>query len=261
MFIAMDKIEMKPVQHNVKIGDQCGNQKANITEDSLFMLDGEPVGFYIKNVNGKLKQLLGIANKEFRSDNVPKSEMRRSSGMVNKENEVLQYSTIIGSVPSKPNMRRPYKSISSVHQHKKANTFIKAMIMMIKESEGLIKKHLPKIYKKQKEVIKENVAKQWQFSDLYTSSISNYNISSAYHRDNGNLKDTVNVIFSKRFDSVGGYLNVPDYDMTIECADNSMICYPAWKNVHGVTPIHPKSSNGYRNTLIFYPLKGFQAHA
>ena len=246
----MDKIEMKPVEHSIKIGDQCGNKKANITEDSLFMLDGEPVGFYIKSVQGKMKQLLNIANKEFRSDNVPKSEMRRS-------NDVRQYSTILGSVPSKPNMRRPYPSISSVHQKNTARQFIKAMMMLIRESEVLIKKHLPKVYKKQKEVIKENVAKNWQFSDLYTSSISNYNISAAYHRDTGNLKDTVNVIFSKRFDSEGGYLNVPDYDVTIECADNSMICYPAWKNVHGVTPIIPNSEGGYRNSLIFYPLKGF----
>ena len=203
MFIAMDKIEMKPVHHNVKIGDQCGNKKANITEDSLFILDGEPVGFYIKSVNGKIRQLLEISNKDFRSDNVPKSVMGRTSGQKN-GTMVKQYSTILGSVLPRPQNRRPYPSISSVHQHKKANTFIKAMIMMIKESEGLIKKHLPKIYKKQKEVIKENVSKNWQLSDMYTSSISNYNISAAYHRDNGNLKDTVNVIFSKRFDSVGG---------------------------------------------------------
>ena len=51
----MDKVEMKPVQHNVKVGDKCGNKTANITEDSLFMLGGEPVGFYIKSVQGKMK--------------------------------------------------------------------------------------------------------------------------------------------------------------------------------------------------------------
>ena len=73
----MNKIEMKPVEHSIKVGDQCGNKTANITEDSLFMLDNEPVGFYIKNVEGKMKQLLNIANKEFRSDNVPKANMSR----------------------------------------------------------------------------------------------------------------------------------------------------------------------------------------
>jgi len=246
----MNIVEMKLVEHNVKVGQKCGNKTANITEDSLFLIDGEPVGFYIKSVQGKMKQLLNIANKEFRSDNVPKSNMIRASG-------VEQYSTIIGGIVPKPQYKRPYPSISSVHQKNTAKQFIKAMMLLIRESESLIKKHLPKVYKKQKEVIKGNVAKNWQFSDLYTSSISNYNISAAYHRDTGNLKDTVNVIFSKRFDSEGGYLSVPDYDVTIECADNSMICYPAWKNVHGVTPIIPNSEGGYRNSLIFYPLKGF----
>jgi len=166
----MDKVEIKPVEHSIKIGDQCGNKTANITEDSLFMLDGEPVGFYIKSVKGKMKQLLNIANKEFRSDNVPKSEMRRS-------NDVRQYSTILGSVPSKPNMRRPYPSISSVHQKKTAKQFIKAMMLLIRESETLIKKHLPKIYKKQKEVIRENVAKNWQFSNSTSSKTCTFGLT------------------------------------------------------------------------------------
>ena len=66
---------------------------------------------------------------------------------------------------------------------------------------------------------------------------------------------------TKRFDSVGGYLHVPDYNATVECADNSLLVYPAYRNVHGVTPIHAKSVNGYRNSLIFYALKGFEAYA
>jgi hypothetical protein len=32
----------------------------------------------------------------------------------------------------------------------------------------------------------------------------------------------------------------------------------AWKNVHGVTPIVPTSKDGYRNSLVFYPLKAFK---
>jgi len=51
---------------------------------------------------------------------------------------------------------------------------------------------------------------------------------------------------------------VPDYGATFEQADNSMLVYPAWRNVHGVTPIIPTSDDGYRNSLIFYPLKAFK---
>ena len=250
MYIAMIEIEIRPVDHNVKIGELCGNKQANITEDTLFIVDNVPVGFYIKSVEGAMKQLLNIANKEFRSDSVPKIELERANG-------VCQYSTILGSVPPSPRMRRNYSSISSVHQKVTARQFIKAMMLLCRGAEPLMQKYLPEIYSKQKEVIKENVPKKWQFSELFTSSISNYNISAPYHRDTGNLKDTVNCIFTKRFDSTGGYLNVPDYDVTIECGDNSLLCYPAWRNVHGVTPIQIQSSEGYRNSLIFYPLKGF----
>ena len=170
---------------------------------------------------------------------------------------VEQYSTVIGSMQPKPHMKRPYPSMSSVHQGKKAQIFIKAMYLLAKESSLFIKKYLPNIYEKQKEIILQNVEKQWQFTELFTSSISNYNISASYHKDTGNLKDTVNAIYTKRFNSVGGYLNIPDYNITIECSNNSMTCYPAWKNIHGVTPIRPNTEGGYRNSLIFYPLKGF----
>jgi len=37
----------------------------------------------------------------------------------------------------------------------------------------------------------------------------------------------------------------------------SMLVYPAWRNLHGVTPITPTHDGGYRNSLIFYPLKAF----
>ena len=106
--------------------------------------------------------------------------------------------------------------------------------------------------------MEDNTAKRWRFSDLYTSSISNYNISAPFHRDTGNIEGAVNVIITKRHNSKGGSLNVPDYNATFEQADNSMLVYPAWKNIHGVTPIKPMQENGYRNSLIFYPLKAFK---
>ena len=44
----MKHIELKQVEHNTKIGDVCGHIEPNITEDTLFLHDGEPIGFYIK---------------------------------------------------------------------------------------------------------------------------------------------------------------------------------------------------------------------
>ena len=152
--------------------------------------------------------------------------------------------------------RRHYENRSSVHSVKSAQTFIKAMLLLAKESEQLIKEIIPEQYEKQVELFKQ-VPDQWKFANLFTSSISNYNISAPFHRDTGNIVGAVNVIICKKHNAKGGDLHVPDYNATIGQQDNSILVYPAWRNVHGVTPIIPTHEGGYRNSLIFYPLKAF----
>ena len=262
--------KLNQVEHTKKIGKDCPYYEPNVKEDCLLEVDGEIIGFYINDVskyNERLKLLIDVANKEFRSDNVPKSILDRMStvqlsaiGMKRKDAReigVSQYSTILGSIPPKPVMRRPYPNISSVHRDKKAQTFIKAMWGACLEAEKVIKKVAPHLHKNQVELF-EDVDKKWRFGNMFTSSISNFNIAAPFHRDTGNIEGTVNVILTKRHNANGGCLNVPDYNVTFEQADNSMLVYPAWKNMHGVTPIKPISEDGYRNSLIFYPLKAFK---
>jgi hypothetical protein len=255
----------------VRIGDRCEQIKPNVFEDCILQEGEEVIGFYINDLSKyspKMINLLNIANTEFRSKNVPKSLLERSDvfqavyrdGKTRREakkTQTIQYSTIIGSIPPKPHMMRPYASRSSVHAVDSAQAFIKSMLMLAKESEGLLKKILPNQYETQKKEL-SSVDKKWKFAELFTSSISNFNISAPYHRDNGNVKNSVNVILTKRKNSIGGCLHVPDYDATFEQADNSMLVYPAWRNVHAVTPIAISHDNGYRNSFIFYALKAFQ---
>lgn len=256
MYSVMQKIELKHREHSTKIGDKAVPIEPNITEDCVFYEGGEAIGFFLRRMPEKAVKLAEIANKEFRGDNVPKSIMNRTSGEQGHTQKVKQFSTIIGAVPPRPHMKRPYPSLSSVHQVKSAKTFIKAMLLLARESEKLMKEILPEQYQRQKKLF-EAVPDQWKFGNLFTSSISNYNISAPYHRDTGNIVGAVNVIITKRRNSRGGNLHVPDYDATIDQCDNSILVYPAWKNVHGVTPIEPTFEGGYRNSLIFYPLKAF----
>jgi hypothetical protein len=261
----MKRIDLIKVEHNVKIGDKCAYIEPNVTEDSIFYADGEAIGFYLTKMPEKMCKLADLANKELRSNNVPKTEMSRGP-QGNKKDKlerlkigkelVVQFSAILGGVPPKPHMRRPYATISSVHGVKTAETFIKAMLLLAKESEQLIKEVLPMQYAKQVELFKD-VPEKWRFANLFTSSISNYNISAPFHRDTGNIVGAVNVIICKKFNSKGGDLHIPDYGATIGQQDNSILVYPAWRNVHGVTPILPTLEGGYRNSLVFYPLKAF----
>jgi len=256
-------LELK--QHEVKMGQECPYYEPNITEDTLFMYQNKAVGFYLKKVEGKIAKLLEIANKELLSDRVPKSDMKRAptdgfdekTGKYKYKNIVIQQSTIIGSIPPKPHMKRPYAGISSVHQVKTATNFIKAMLLIEKEGEKLLKEIMPEQYEMQKKILSKTDPK-WRFGNLFTSSISNFNINANYHRDTGNLQNTVNFIFTKRQNSTGGSLNVPDFGITVEQADNSLLVYPAWQNIHGVTPIIPTGEGGFRNSLVFYPLKAFE---
>ena len=264
----MKRIDLIKVEHNRKIGETCEYIDPHVTEDCIFYADGQPIGFYLTKMPEKMCKLADLANAEFQSKNVPKSLLERSDVMANvyklgmtraeaKAKGTVQMSSIIGSIPPKPHMMRPYASISIVHSEKKAQTFIKAMLLLAKESEQLIKELLPKQYEQQIELFKE-VPDKWKFGNLFTSSISNYNISAPFHRDTGNIVGAVNVIICKKHNSKGGDLHVPDYNATIGQQDNSILVYPAWRNVHGVTPIIPTFEGGYRNSLVFYPLKAFK---
>jgi len=71
------------------------------------------------------------------------------------------------------------------------------------------------------------------------------------------VKGALNVIITKRKNSTGGNLYIPDYETTLNSADNSMLVYPAWRNMHGVTPIIPTHKGGYRNSLVWYALDSF----
>lgn len=259
----MKRVELIPIEHNHKIGDAPSEREPNLTEDTLFIENGEVIGFYIRDVkkySEKLDTYLAIANAEFRSKNVPKAVLSRSTA-INARREggkgVEQYSTILGSVPPKPHMRRAYPTMSSVHGVKTAQTFVKAMYLTCIHAERIIEKIAPNIYLTQKDIISDKVDEKWRFGNLFTSSISNFNISAPLHIDSANIRECVNVILTKRSDSKGGNLYLPDYDITIDNCDNSLIVYPAWKSMHGVTPIVPMKEGGYRNSLIFYPLRAF----
>lgn len=268
----MKEIHLEKIPNDVKVGDKCGVIEPNITEDCILVEDGETIGFYLSDIgkyNQKAKDLANIADKELRTKNVPKTVMNRGPkgsklDQIRRKRDgieiVEQYSTILGGVPPKPHMRRNYPSISSVHSVKTAKNYIKAMILLGKECEKIIQEIMPEQYEKQKKLIEQNCPKDYRLTDLFTSSISNYNIAVDYHIDRANLVGCVNAIVAKRKNSEGGNTTVPDYGATFASLDNSLLVYPAWRNIHGVTPIIKHAENGYRNTLVFYPLASFKKY-
>lgn len=265
----MIKLQMQKVEHSRKIGSRCEYIEPNVKESCYLYEGDELVGAYISDVKKdypKLASVMSIANAEFLSDRVPKTLLERAdvmakvqAGMTRAEAKkagTVQYSTIIGSIPPKPLMRRAYPNRSSVHAVKSAKTFIKAMLMSAKEMSLVMGELMPEHLKGQLEAV-SGVDDKWKFGDLFTSSISNFNISAPFHRDTANIKQTLNAIYTHRHNSNGGCLYVPDYDACFEMPTDSLLLYPAWRNVHAVTPIEPTHEGGYRNSLVFYALSGF----
>lgn len=260
----MKELLLTKGDHTIKKGSKCPQKTPNVREDVLFCdaETGKPIGFYMRKMPAKMRKLATLADFELRSERVPKQNMDRKRPVGVDANGkrvyevVTQYSTIIGSVPKKPHMRREYHTKSSVHGHATANNFVKAMLMLANESEKLIKDVMPGQYAAQVKAL-EPVPQKWKFGKLFTSSISNYNISAPYHQDHANILNTCNVIITKRRNSKGGNLHIPDYNATIDQCDDSILVYPAWRNMHGVTPIEELHPGGYRNSLVFYALKAF----
>lgn len=265
----MKIINLDPISHDFKPGKHCPYTEPTVLEDCIFMEGGEIIGFFMRSMPLKMSKLADLANAELRTDRVPKEMLKRSDVMTQSRKlgltqmalmktgiATFQYSTIIGSIPPKKHMRRHTPTHSTVHGNESAQTFIKAMWRLAIESENLIKEMAPNIWERQTNLFKE-INPLWRFGNIFTSSISNYNISAPYHRDVLNLEGCVNVIITKRLNSKGGNLNIPDYGATVDQCDNSILVYPAWKSLHGVTPIIPTHEGGYRNSLVFYPLRAF----
>ena len=265
-------LQLQSAEHDARVSTPCPDYTPNVKEDCLLMDGEELIGLYIANVNDydlKLGAALHVANAELRSGRVPLNRLDRTSAIdlgcktgkglaaLAKEGAAIQQvSAQLGSIPPNPRLRRVHPGYASTHTSATAKTFVKAMLGCAEKGMELLNQVAPTLHEQQLKAI-EGVPEKWRFGKHFTSSISNFNGSVAYHRDTRNVIGSLNFIYCKRANSRGGCLNVPDYGATFEQPDNSLLIYPAWRNVHGVTPITTHENGGYRNTLIFYSLDYF----
>ena len=255
-------VRLKPVTSPLKMGDTTPDLQPNVTESCILLdPDGTEVGLFLKELPKDLINLVTIADQELRSDRVPKETMERvTPDGPGKWIRRKQYSTILGSCAPRPHLRMPYPRRSQVHSSKTAGTFIKAMLKAGKLCMGLVNHYIPNVHSHHLARVKERLPEKWRFASHFSSTISNCNIAAPIHQDNANIKGAINLIITKRQNSKGGNLHVPDYDATFDQTNNSLLVYPAWRNRHGVTPIIPTHQGGYRNSHVWYALDSFANH-
>ena len=258
-------LTLQPKAPKLKIGDTCPTLQPNVTESCILAdPDGTQVGLFIKQLPDDLRNLVNIADHEVNSTRVPKTMMDRKRplppGPDGKRRYLVisQYSAILGSVPPKPHMSTGVRhTVLLSTAAKTAGTFVKAMHKAGITAYQLVQELAPEVTQLHSSKVQARVPEKWRFAKHFSSTISNCNIAAPIHQDHANVKGAINIIITKRRNSTGGNLHVPDYDATFDQTDGSMLVYPAWRNCHGVTPIVPTHQGGYRNSHVWYALDSF----
>lgn len=105
----------------------------------------------------------------------------------------------------------------------------------------------------------QQVLPEWRLSEqaLWTSGVVNKTSQLPYHTDKFNFDAWVAMICLRRKVG-GGYLHIPEYDLTIACRDGYAVFWSGYRLIHGVTPINLANRDGYRYTVVYYALKGMK---
>jgi hypothetical protein len=103
----------------------------------------------------------------------------------------------------------------------------------------------------------EQVLPEWRLEETaFTSGILNRDSALAYHTDAGNFKGVWSGMLGFRHTMVGGHLALPEYNVALEIANNSLTLFDGQRLIHGVTPLHRLSEDAYRITVVYYGRAG-----
>ena len=99
----------------------------------------------------------------------------------------------------------------------------------------------------------------WRLGETtWTSGVINRSSALPYHRDAFNFHVWTAMPVLRRH-MRGGYLHIPEYDVTIESRDGWAVFFPGWDLVHGVTPMRATKPGGYRYSVVYYALQGMKS--
>ncbi|MGA1037191.1 MAG: hypothetical protein ACO3VQ_05200 [Ilumatobacteraceae bacterium] len=99
----------------------------------------------------------------------------------------------------------------------------------------------------------ESIHDDWRFAGTpWTSGIINDNASLPYHKDSGNLTDSWSAMIVLRHKADGGALHLPEYGVTLDCFDKSLVFFDGQALWHGVTPIRLRNKEAFRRSIVMY---------
>ncbi len=118
------------------------------------------------------------------------------------------------------------------------------------------KKYCKEIFLDHKKITKDRILPDWTIENTpFTSGIVNKNNALHYHYDSGNVRNVYSAMVAFKSNQKNGYLSIPEYDIGLEIANNSVLIFDGQKIMHGVTPFKLLSERAYRLSIVYYTLQ------
>lgn len=112
----------------------------------------------------------------------------------------------------------------------------------------------PKDFSLHEEITKK-VSSSWKINGTpFTSGIINKDNQLQYHFDAGNFKKAKSCMIAFKHKVSGGHLSIPEYDLGVDIANNSLFIFDGAVTLHGVTPIMKEQRESYRYSIVYYSL-------
>lgn len=228
------------------LGETVPEIEPNITEACVIGDEdtGEPVFAYLPMERDAIARLRRAVLKVKYGTTV-----RSGTGMTN-------VSRTFGMSPRKPLAKRdscrPY---TLAQDDPDAHTVIVTTAYALGDQ---LREIFPEVYERDERTITE-VAGDWRMAKdaLWTSGVINKTSTLPYHRDGFNF-DTWSAMPVIRRNVTGGYLHIPEYDITCATRDGYALYFCGYRLVHGVTPMTQTDKNGYRYSVVYYALRGMK---
>ena len=210
-----------------------------ITEPTLVTENGNPRILYI-NLDDEFTKYLRQSCK-----NIKYEENTRTTGLKTR-------SRIFGYNP-RNTIRKDYCSSTSMARESPTEHGI--ICGFGEHLAKLYEQYFPEIYNKHRDLVNDNNLNEWKIENTpFTSGIVNKDNQLKYHFDSGNITNVLsNMIVFKR-NCKGGFLSCPEFNIGLECADNTAVLFDGQNILHGVTPID-KKPKGYRYSVVYYSLR------
>ena len=215
-----------------------------IKDDTLLVEDGMPILLYKKIDWCDTEELRKCCMKiKYSTDTrLPKKD----------KPGITTRSAIFGYRPRIP-LRQDFCSATSM-----ANINPKEHAIITQFAENLTEiysKYFPDTFERHQQKA-NTVMNEWRIpNSVFTSGIINKNNHLQYHHDTGNFKGVLSNMVAFKKGIAGGRLVLPEYNIKLEIADNTISIFDGQSIVHGVTTIRKFTEDAYRYTLVYYSLE------